>query len=94
MLGYSFEKKVSVGDCVKYAKHIDAENNVKIYALPELQCVVAGLSSDVPYEFRIAAVNEMGEGVLSEPSEPIVMPNSLKVFINANDYSVVDQYHF
>mmetsp|Transcript_536 Transcript_536/g.901 ORF Transcript_536/g.901 Transcript_536/m.901 type:complete len:815 (-) Transcript_536:65-2509(-) len=78
VLGYNFEKKVSVGDCVKYAKHIDADNNVKIYALPELQCIIAGLSSDVPYEFRIAAVNEMGEGVLSEPSEPIVMPNSLK----------------
>lgn len=78
-MGYGFEKRISLGDCVKYEKRVDEDNNVKIVALPELQCIIAGLTSEVPYEFRISAVNEIGEGVVSDPSGPIWLPNAASV---------------
>eukprot|EP01037_Dinobryon_pediforme_P018588 gene18588-18873_t len=71
LLAFSAERRVGSGDCVKYVKMVDAHNNVKIVAQKELQCLISGLASGVPYEFRISALNDMGEGVPSEPSDPI-----------------------
>ena len=79
LLAFSAERRVGSGDCVKYVKMVDAHNNVKIVAQKELQCLISGLASGVPYEFRISALNDMGEGVPSEPSDPIVMDNAPSV---------------
>ena len=48
-------------------------------ALDERQFTIPGLSSDVPYEFRVAAVNEVGTGVWSGVSTPVVMHNPERV---------------
>ena len=36
MLDYSAERKVGAGDCVRYVKQFDADNNVKIVTMKEL----------------------------------------------------------
>jgi hypothetical protein len=77
-LGFESTVEVGTGDCVKYAYRTDAEGNKKIYAVEELQFVVPGLVSDIPYEFRVSAVNEVGEGFPSDTSEPVLMMNPLK----------------
>eukprot|EP01036_Dinobryon_divergens_P025473 gene25472-34024_t len=76
VLDYSAERKVGAGDCVRYVKQFDADNNVKIITLKELECIISGLTSDVPYEFKISAINDMGEGIMSDPSDPVVMDNA------------------
>ena len=43
------------------------------------ECIISGLTSDVPYEFKISAINDMGEGIMSDPSDPIVMDNASTV---------------
>lgn len=77
-LGFESSVEAGVGDCVKYAYKTDAEGNRKIYAVPELQYTVSGLVSDIPYEFKVSAVNEVGEGFASEVSDPILMMNPLR----------------
>lgn len=68
-----------MGDCVKYVEATDAKGNIRMVAQPEREFTIAGLVSDVPYEFRVAAVNEVGQGVWSDVSVPIVMNNPDRV---------------
>ena len=70
-----------MGDCVKYVEATDAKGNIRMVAQPEREYTIAGLVSDVPYEFRVAAVNEVGQGVWSDVSVPIVMNNPDRVSI-------------
>lgn len=77
-LGFRSQVEVSVGDCVRYAERIDENRNKKIYALDEMHFVVSELGSDLPYEFKVAAVNEVGEGAWSDVSDPVVMANPIR----------------
>lgn len=84
VLAFRAQIEVSVGDCVKYAERMDEFRNIRMVALEERQFNIPGLVSDVPYEFRVAAVNEVGQGVWSEVSQPVVMdnPERVRVFIS------------
>lgn len=70
---------MGVGDCVKYAEQTDEKGNIRMVAQAAREFTIAGLVSDVPYEFRVAAVNEVGQGVWSDISAPIVMDNPERV---------------
>ena len=39
--------------------------------VPDTQLTVRGLTEGVPYEFRVAAVNEAGPGKWAETAQPI-----------------------
>jgi hypothetical protein len=58
---------------------MDENRNVRMVALEERQFTITGLASDVPYEFRVAAVNEVGAGIWSDVSLPVVMDNPERV---------------
>jgi hypothetical protein len=79
VLGFRAQIEVGVGECVKYAEKMDANRNIRMVALPEREFNIFGLASDVPYEFRVVAVNEVGHGVWSEVSAPVVMDNPERV---------------
>jgi hypothetical protein len=79
VLAFRAQIEVGVGDCVKYAEKMDENRNIRMVALAERHFTITGLVSDVPYEFRVAAVNEVGAGVWSEVSLPVVMENPERV---------------
>jgi hypothetical protein len=79
VLAFRAQVEVGVGDCVKYAEKMDENRNVRMVALEERQFTITGLASDVPYEFRVAAVNEVGAGIWSDVSLPVVMDNPERV---------------
>lgn len=82
VLAFRAEIEVTVGDCVKYAERMDEHRNIRMVALEERQFTITGLVSDVPYEFRVAAVNEVGSGVWSDVSLPVVMDNPSTVSLS------------
>ena len=82
VLAFREQIDVGVGDCVKYAEQTDEKGNIRMVAQAELEYTIAGLVSDVPYEFRVVAVNEVGQGVWSDISAPIVMNNPDRVSIS------------
>jgi hypothetical protein len=78
-LGFRSQVEVAAGDCIKYVEKIDENNRRKVIAQEELQYHVLGLVAEVPYEFRVCGVNDVGEGVWSVPCSPTVLPNPEKV---------------
>lgn len=79
IMGFRTQIEVSVGDCVRYAERVDENRNVRMVAVDEREFTISGLCSDVPYEFKICAVNEVGEGIWSEPCKPVVLDNPSNV---------------
>lgn len=79
ILGFSSQLELAGGDCIKYIQTHDENGHKKIISAAELQAVIRGLAAEVPYEFRVCAVNEMGEGAWSEPTKPIVLVNPSRV---------------
>eukprot|EP00981_Chlorochromonas_danica_P007531 scaffold1769_cov164-Ochromonas_danica.AAC.4 len=77
-LGFGEEKEVPAGDCIAYHEVIDQHRNRKIVAKEELEYTITRLCAEVPYEFRVCAVNAMGMGPWSESSRPVVLPNPHK----------------
>lgn len=61
-------------DCIVYDFIETESGNVRSEQNPLRSCVVAGLSSGVAYEFRVLAINSLGEGPWSERSDPVRMP--------------------
>ena len=61
-------------DCVVYDFIETESGNVRSEQNPLRSCVVAGLSSGVAYEFRVLAINSLGQGPWSERSDPVRMP--------------------
>ena len=74
-MDFKTQIEVSVGDCVKYVEILDEDRNVRMVAQDEREFTIVGLCSDVPYEFKVVAVNEFGEGTWSDISEPVVLNN-------------------
>lgn len=79
ILAFRSQIEVAVGDCVKYAEVVDEHRDIRMVALPQRQFTISGLVSDMPYEFKIVAVNEVGEGVWSDVSKPVAMENPKNV---------------
>lgn len=65
---------VREADCLVYDLVETDSGNVRSEQNPLRSCVVTGLSSGVAYEFRVAAVNALGQGRWSERSEAVRMP--------------------
>lgn len=65
---------VHEADCVVYDLIKTDSGNVKSQQNPLRSFVAAGLSSGVAYEFRVLAINALGQGPWSERSEPVRMP--------------------
>jgi len=75
-LGFRATQDVPVGDCVQYAQRLDERTGkMRMTALEERAFTIPNLVSDVPYEFKIVAVNEVGQGVWSDVSTPVIMNN-------------------
>lgn len=76
--GSRFLSGESVGvresDCVMYDVVEVEGGKFKSEQTPLRYFTVTGLSSGVAYEFRVAAVNCLGQGPWSERSEPVCMP--------------------
>lgn len=79
ILSYRSQTEAMAGDCIKYVETFDENNRRKVVAVDELQFHISGLCSDIPYEFRVCGVNDVGEGAWSEPSLPLVLPNPDRV---------------
>lgn len=60
--GYIIEKKEQNG--TKWSKAADVSGN-------KCETRVTGLSDNIPYQFRVKAVNKAGQSKPSEPSEPV-----------------------
>jgi len=87
-LGFRLQMEVDPVMCLAYEDRVDGNGVKKTVQLEDLRFVIPGLTSDIPFEFIVCAVNEIGEGIWSDPSMPVVMPNperappmpALKVF--------------
>lgn len=77
-LGFTDSVIALSGDCIRYAEQRDSHGRRKIIALPELQFTVTKLVAEVPYEFRIRGINEIGQGIWSQVTQPMVLPNPVK----------------
>ncbi|CAM9367225.1 unnamed protein product [Scytosiphon promiscuus] len=67
-------------DCVVYDLVETESGNVRSEQNPLRSFTVTGLSSGVAYEFRVSAINSLGQGPWSERSDPVRMP-----YIAGND---------
>lgn len=65
---------VREAECVVYDPVETESGNVRTKQNPLRSCVVTGLSSGVAYEFRVSAVNALGQGPWGERSDPVRMP--------------------
>ena len=77
-LGFAFEKTVQAGDCFQYQDRI-VDGVRRTVVMDEAYCVVTRLASDIPYQFRVLAFNEAGEGDWSEVSSPFTLNNPTNV---------------
>ena len=75
VLGFRQQIEVDPISCLAYGERIDERGVRKSYQLDELQFNITGLTSELPFEFIVAAVNEIGEGIWSDPSMPVTMSN-------------------
>ncbi len=62
-------------DCTQFEERVNKAGELRAVPLVELACVVAGLATETPYEFRVAAVNSLGQSEWSDISSPIVIPD-------------------
>jgi hypothetical protein len=78
-LGFCLTKVVQAGDCFEYTTTVNAEGKRVTHAKEMRSVLVNGLSAETPFEFKICAINEIGQGQWSEASLPIVLANPPKV---------------
>lgn len=74
-LGFRQQIAVDPIQCLAYEERTDEHGVRKVFQKDNLEFNITGLTSDLPYEFIVTAVNEIGEGIWSNPSMPVVMPN-------------------
>lgn len=85
ILSFKSQLEISSGDCIKYIEVVDeATKKKKIKASEDLEFIIPRLSAEIPYEFKVCAVNEMGVGEWSDPSVPVVMKNPERVSFPPN----------
>ena len=72
-LSFRSMKEIPTGDCIQYTFQYDASGIRRTIPLDEMMIKVNGLTSGIPYEFKVCAVNHIGQGVWSEPSDIIVL---------------------
>lgn len=77
-LGFRAQIIVPVGAALQYGEKINAAGVKKSFVMEEMAFNIIGLSSELPFEFIVAAVNDEGQGQWSDPSMPIVMVNPPK----------------
>ena len=75
VLGFRQMVEVDPVRCLAYGEKVDENGIRRTYQLEDLQFNIVGLTSEIPFEFIVCAVNEIGEGIWSDPSMPVVMPN-------------------
>lgn len=75
-LSFRTEHIYGVSECIQYTKKKDERGVVKMVALEELAVTLTGLNSEMAYEFKVCAVNDVGDGVWSDPT-PIVVLHAL-----------------
>lgn len=78
-LGFRAQADFPFSDCVQYEERKDANGDYRSFVLEELAHNITGLCAEMPYEFRVTAINSIGEGQWSDSSIPIVLPNPEKV---------------
>lgn len=74
-VGFRTQKEINSGECIQYVFKFDENGVRRTVPLDELTMTITGLTSNIPYEFKVAAVNIVGQGVWSE-SSPIVALSS------------------
>lgn len=74
-LGFKLHQEFKSGDCIQYTNSADENGVLRTVAIEELCATVSGLSAEVPFQFRIAAINDVGVGEWSEPTAPIAIAN-------------------
>jgi hypothetical protein len=75
-LSYRSSVEVPISGCIQYTKQRDAHGVVRTVAKKELRYILNGLSSDIPFEFKVCAVSKMGQGVWSDPSDVCILKAS------------------
>jgi hypothetical protein len=68
--------QVVANDCTQFEERLNRNGELRAVPLPELAFTITGLASDTPYEFKVAAVSDLGEGEWSDVSLPLVLPNA------------------
>jgi hypothetical protein len=89
-LGFCLTKVVQAGDCFEYTTTVNGDGKRVTYAKEMRSVLVNGLSAETPFEFKICAINEIGQGQWSEASLPIVLTNPATVFIILCFFSLPD----
>lgn len=74
-LGFREQIEVMAGAVVQYGERVNEHGVRKSFVMNELAFNVTGLSSELPFEFIVCAVNDIGAGLWSDPSMPVVMVN-------------------
>jgi hypothetical protein len=77
-IGYSLSKKTSSGDCIQYVSTLGDDGLRRTVALEHRSLLISNLSSETPFEFKVAARNSIGQGEWSVASEPVVLINPPK----------------
>jgi len=72
-LSFRTEKVLEISQCMQYVKRKDAMGVMRTVALEELAFNLVGLTSEMPYEFKVCAVNKVGQGVWSDATPVVVL---------------------
>lgn len=81
-LGYRVGLRITAGDCIQYVTVTGETGRRRTVAQDMRGALIVGLSSETPFEFKVRAINEMGEGPWSEGSIPICLPKPLRVGVD------------
>ena len=74
-IGFRFNKMQIADDCQEFVTKVDAKGDSYTAVMDELSMLITGLTSEIPYEFKVLATNDVGDGAWSEASIPVVLPN-------------------
>ena len=61
MIKFSLIVQVRTGDVIQYTSKIDENGIRRTVPCEEMMAVIVGLTSEIPYEFKVVAVNSVGK---------------------------------
>lgn len=70
ILGFANAVVVPAAGCTQFFYVTGADGKRRSETMKERCVLIPGLACDLTYEFKICAINELGEGQFSEPSDP------------------------